>query len=106
MHVKGHQKACGSTRLAYHIAKDALVNVELSETSVPTTPNNVDHASCGDSNQEGYMVASADLPSPLVAIGGGSKKSLEAGAVMAKSGGDPDGTLPHANQQTPRITGE
>ena len=52
------------------------------------------------------MVASADLLSPLVAIGRGNEKPLKADTVVAKSGGDLDGKLPLATQQTPGITGE
>ena len=75
---------------------DALVDVNLVESSAPVTPRNVDHAPGGDSDQEEYIVARADLPSPLVAISKGNKALLGAGTMVTKSGGNPDGTTPHA----------
>ena len=89
-----------------HTTSDALVNVDLAESSVPVTPKNVDHAPCGNSDQQEYMVASADLPSPLVAVGKGNKTPSGTSTVAAKSGCGPDGTPPHATQQTPRSPGE
>ena len=70
--VKVHQKGCGGMGFMDHTTNDALANVELTETSVTTTPKNVDHALCGDSNQEGCMIVSSDLLGPLVAIDRGN----------------------------------
>ena len=81
-----------------HIVNDALVNVEMAESLAPVTPKNVDYAPGGDSDQEEYMVASADLTSPLVAIRKGNKAPLGSGTVVAKSGGNPDGMLPHTTR--------
>ena len=104
--IRIHQKGCKSIEFVDDTANDALVNVDLAESSTLVTPKNVDHTPGGDSDQEEYMVASADLPSPLVAIGKGNKALLGAGTVVAKSGGNPDGTSPHTTQQTPWSPGE
>ena len=79
-----------------HKVNDALVDVNLAESSALATPRNVDYAPGGDSDQKEYMVARADLPSPLVAISKGNKALLGAGIMLAKSGGNPDGRTPHA----------
>ena len=79
-----------------HLVNDALVDVNLAESSASVTPRNLDHAPGGDSDQEKYVVARAGLPSPLVAISKGNKALLGAGIMVAKSGVNPDGTPPHA----------
>ena len=48
------------------MVNDALVDVNLAESSAPVTPKNVDYTPGRDSDQEEYMVARADLPLPLV----------------------------------------
>ena len=95
-HVRIHQEGCIHTEFVNHTVNDALVDVNLAESSAPVTPRNVDHAPGRDSDQEEYMVARADLPSPLVAISKGNKALLGAGTLLVKSGGNPDGTTPHA----------
>ena len=104
-YVRIHQEGCVSTDFVNHMVDNALVNVDLAESSAPVTPRKVDHTPGGDSDQEEYMVAKADLPSPLVAIIKGNKAPLGAGTVVAKSGGNPDGTLPYTAQQTPGSPG-
>ena len=79
-----------------HTVNDALVDVNLAESSAPVTPRNVNHTPGRDSDQEEYIVARADLPSNLVAISKGNKALLGAGSMLARSGGNPDGTTPHA----------
>ena len=95
-HVRIHQEGCVNTEFGNHTVSDALVDVNLAESSAPVTPRNVDYAPGRDSDQEEYMVARADLPSPLVAISKGNKAPLGADIMLAKSGGNPDGTMPHA----------
>ena len=95
-YVRIHQEGSVNTEFVNHMVNDALVDVNLAESSAPVTPRNVDHAPGGDSDQEEYILARAGLPSPLVAISKGNKALLGAGTVVAKSGGNPDGTPPHA----------
>ena len=66
------------------MVNDVLVDVNLAESSAPVTPKNVDHGPGGDSDQEEYTVARADLPSPLVAISKWNKALLGAGTMVAK----------------------
>ena len=95
-HVRIHQEGCVDTEFVNHTVSEALVDVNLAESSAPVTPRNVDYAPGRDNDQEEYMVARADLPSPLAAISKGNKAHLGAGTMLAKSGGNPDGATPHA----------
>ena len=104
--VKIHKKGCRSAEFVDYTANDALVNVDLVQSLAPVTPKNVDHTPGGDSDQKEYMVACANLPSPLVAISKDKWAHLGAGTVLAKSGGNLDGTPPHTAQQTPGSPGE
>lgn len=106
LHFKVHSNGCSSMGLVINLANNALVNVKLSETSAPPTLKSINNALCRDSNQEGYMVASADLPSPLLAIGTINAKPLQAWNIVAKSGDNLDEIHHHSTQQTTGISGE
>ena len=55
---------------------DVLVSIELGETPAPTILENIDFALCSNDNLDGYTVASAYPPSPMVVRGrAGVKKS-------------------------------
>ena len=88
---------------------DVLVSIELGETPAPTILENIDFALCSNDNLDGYTVASAYPPSPMVVTGrAGVKKSetrdmcrtnLTMRQSMAKPESKPGTTPPHPDKQ-------